>query len=663
MRLPPRLALACLLACATAWAAKPYRRTAALAELPEWVRTAAATPTPATDADYVVLHDETQVRPLESGGVRVVRRYAARPLKITAIEQVWSFRLDYRGPDRSPETRSWTVAPDGASATRPDDVLDRRDDPRSESGVLVNDARVLTISAANPIVGSTVAYETSIVEDLDVGARRHIFGLEVHPVVRSRLALEVPAGWKLDASASGLREIPCARTASTVVCEAENVPPLPRDETRPPAADALAQVWVRWWSPDGTRGFADWDAVGRWYAALAEPVLEDRGALDAVADAWRPKSPSDLEGAIERLFAWAARDVRYTAIQFGIAGYRPHPPALVASRSYGDCKDKAFLLRAALERWGLKTYPVLVKTRDEGVVDPDVPTPLQFNHVIAAVVLPDGALRDRWPVVHVDGVGRLLLLDGTARESDPWTLRDDDQRTLGCLVTRDGGRLVGIPVRPPVAALEVRELDASVTVSGLLSDATVVESLHAAAAAELRGPWSLLPDVDRRRFQESWLQDRFPGSRLVEYTIEGLEDTRASIVERSRLAGGWFGRRVGNMLFVSPGRVGSGLFGEPLPPTAPWGMRTLPCEERVRSTVRIPAGWIPDGLPESIDVRAPGIEGSAAWTFANGSLRYERTSRVTVHEVEAEDYAAFREVSRRLDTADATAVVFVRESR
>lgn len=658
------LALAAMAAAAApAWGAKPYRRAVPLEDLPAWVRAAAATPTPATDADFVVLFDAKQVQPLAAGGVRVVRRRALRPLKITAVEAVWDFALRYRKADRAAEIRSFTVAPDGRSATRPDDVLDRRDDPWSEAGVLVDDTRLLSISAANPIVGSTVAYETSVVEDLDLGAEPMTFGREFHPVVRTELTLEVPDGWGADFSASGLPAATCSRTPTTIRCEAVDTPALPRDEARPNAADLLSLVWVRWWSPDGTRGFADWDAAARWHRRLAEPVLSDVGEVEQVADRLRPSGPQDLEPAIESLFAWVSRDVRYVAIEIGIGGYRPHPPALVASRRYGDCKDKAFVLRAALSRWGLKTYFMGVRTRDRGLVDPKVPTPAQFNHMIAVVKLPDGALADRWPVVEVEGVGRLLLLDGTARESDPWTLPAPVQRTLGWLVTDDGGPLVPIPVQPPRAELEERELEATLSDSGTLVRASVVETLHAGAAAALRGEWSLLPDPERRRIQESWLQARFPGSRLNDYAVTGLDRTQDAVVERSTLEGGWFGRRVGSMLFVAPGRVGAGVFPEPLPASAPWGLRTLPCEERVRSIVHAPPGWVPEALPDPVELRAKGIEGSAVWTFADGTLTYTRVSRVTVHEVSPADYAPFRDVTRRLDAADATAVTFVRAPR
>lgn len=652
-------AVVALSACG-AFAAKPNRRTFAVEQLPAWVREAASTPTPATDAAAVILHDETIVRPLAEGGVKVVRRFAARPLKRDAVGSLDTFLLGYRRDDRNPELRGWTVAPDGRSAAAPDPVLDRRDDAWTDGANVADDARLLSMSAANPAVGATFASESAVVTALDLGAVSHTFGRERIPVLRSRLTLEAPEGWAVAGSATGLRKVPCGVQGATLTCDAENVPPLPDRQSRPPAEEALSRVWARWWSPDGRRGFEDWNAVATWYDALTAPVFDDLGEVVAIADRLRPAAPEDLGTAIERLFDYVSRDVRYVSIQLGIGGYLPHAPALVASRKFGDCKDKTFLLRAVLERWGLRTHAVVVKVRDEGVVDPDAPTVAQFNHVIAGVVLPDGALEDRWPVLPVEGVGRLLLLDGTARGFSPWDLPQGDQGTRALLVRPDGGTLVTLPVQPPSAAVAERTLDAAVDENGTLLAGTLRESLHSVAAASLRAQWTRLGELQRRRSLESWLQQRFPGSRLGTYEVEGLEDAGRPVVERTTLEGGWFGKRVAGMLIVTPGRAGGGLFDEPLPASSSWGWRASPREERLEATIRVPSGFAPESIPAAVEVRAPGVDGRAAWSFEQDVLRYRRVSRLTASSIEAADYPAFRDAVRRLDAADATAVVFVK---
>ena len=64
----------------------------------------------------------------------------------------------------------------------------------------------------------------------------------------------------------------------------------------------------------------------------------------------------------------------------------PPERADVLSNGYGDCKDKSTLLTALLAASGIEAYPALINS--SGKIDPDMPYPGQFDHVITA--LPHG---------------------------------------------------------------------------------------------------------------------------------------------------------------------------------------------------------------------------------------------------------------------------------
>ena len=82
------------------------------------------------------------------------------------------------------------------------------------------------------------------------------------------------------------------------------------------------------------------------------------------------------------------RNIRYVGIEIGIGGLQPHTADDVFRNRYGDCKDKATLLRAMLENVGIHSTWVLVDTR-RGFVDPKVPS-VDGNHAIAAIEIPAG---------------------------------------------------------------------------------------------------------------------------------------------------------------------------------------------------------------------------------------------------------------------------------
>src|SRR5436190_14403127 len=94
--------------------------------------------------------------------------------------------------------------------------------------------------------------------------------------------------------------------------------------------------------------------------------------------------------AIRALAGFAQRDVRYIAVEVGIGGFQPHRATDVFANRYGDCKDKATLLRAMLHEIGIESHYVLVNAT-RGMVDPKLPTAGSFNHVILAIKVPADA--------------------------------------------------------------------------------------------------------------------------------------------------------------------------------------------------------------------------------------------------------------------------------
>jgi tetratricopeptide (TPR) repeat protein len=93
---------------------------------------------------------------------------------------------------------------------------------------------------------------------------------------------------------------------------------------------------------------------------------------------------TDIE-KVRALYEWVSRNIRYVSLSFGVGRYQPHSAAEVLQNRYGDCKDKATLLEALFEAEGFHGVPVLINSK--GDIDPDVPTPLQFDHAFTFLSL------------------------------------------------------------------------------------------------------------------------------------------------------------------------------------------------------------------------------------------------------------------------------------
>jgi tetratricopeptide (TPR) repeat protein/transglutaminase-like putative cysteine protease len=128
--------------------------------------------------------------------------------------------------------------------------------------------------------------------------------------------------------------------------------------------------------------FASWGDVGNWYKGLQKDSLQVTPAIQAKA-AELTKGLATDEDKIHALYNFVSLKYHYVGLDFGIGRYQPHAADDVLDNGYGDCKDKHTLLASLLQAVGIEAWPVLIHSHRK--LDPDVPSPAQFNHVITVV--------------------------------------------------------------------------------------------------------------------------------------------------------------------------------------------------------------------------------------------------------------------------------------
>jgi hypothetical protein len=662
---PIALALLLAVAAAPAVARKKNKREIAPALLPHWVDEAVARAPATSEHEVVWLLNEKTVSPFPNGGVNIRRRVVAKVYKQSGLDDVAGWAVYYVKGDRVDSPEAWTLRPDG-TALRADPKNDVSDLPALEGVDAFNDTRVKVVETQGAGVGSVVAFESERWDMLDTGLTGFTFGSSSNPTLLARLDLQLPAGWSWESVVERGEHLEEAKAEAGVVYTGRDLQPLERERGRPAASKLLPAVWARWRSPDGTRGFESWDEVARFSRKMAEGVMEEPGEAAGLAERFKPREGEELTAALARAFEFAARQVRYVSIDLGLGmgnGFRPAPPATVCDKRYGDCKDKSYLMRALAEPWGVKTYAVLARTNDRTPVKEELPSPGQFNHCIAAVELPEGVGGKLWNVVEIEGIGRLLFLDATAREGSPWGLPWGVQGTTGLLVHPDGGRLLRLPMQPPEADATRREIEVEIDEQGTLVRATLVEAWIGNTAARIRSYYSGMSDEEHRDAVLEDLQDRFPGTKVADYRIEGLDEVVSPVVETTVMEGGRLGKRVGDLLILEPAQSGHGLLSDTLPkPPRQWPYVVgRPRQEHLSISLRLPDGWVPETIPEPLEIDSEYLEASAIWGSADGQFTYRRSISLPRDEIPAEDYAAFREEAMKLRKDDRQALVLVRE--
>ena len=205
--------------------------------------------------------------------------------------------------------------------------------------------------------------------------------------------------------------------------------------------------------------FSSWEEVGRWYAGLEKERREPSKEVRAKAEELTKGLSSDLEKT-EALYDFVAKNFRYVSLSLGLARYQPQAAGDVLHNQYGDCKDKNTLLAALLEAEGLHSLTVLIHTYRK--LDPDVPSPSQFNHAITMLSL-----------------GKDEIWMDTTTEVAPFRLLSYSIRKKQALVIPPGGtaHLEETPADPPMRDTEVEEIDGKVDEGGRL-EARVTDTLR-----------------------------------------------------------------------------------------------------------------------------------------------------------------------------------------
>lgn len=200
--------------------------------------------------------------------------------------------------------------------------------------------------------------------------------------------------------------------------------------------------------------FRNWDEFGQWFRGLAAPRAVPTPEIKAKADELTRGAKTDTE-KIQALYNFVSTKFRYIGIALGIGRYQPHAAADVLTNDFGDCKDKHTLLAALLAAEGIKAYPALIRAEgDTDNVDPDVPSPLQFNHVITAVPQNKG----------------YLFLD-TTTEVGPFGYLVPVLRDKKALVIPDASAasLVQTPPDPPFKSVFTFQADGAIDETGTLT--------------------------------------------------------------------------------------------------------------------------------------------------------------------------------------------------
>ena len=336
-------------------------------------------------SDVEVLFDESRFV-FDGGGRCVTSRWLVARVLTTAGLGAWGTTSAIWSPwhQERPSLRARVIGTDGSVHE-----LDQRtieDAPASSGGPDVFDNRRIARAPLPALEIGAVVEEESVVRDASPFFDRGVvvekrFG-RPYPVRRTRMIVEVPADLPVMSRVHLLPDLLQRR---------EDVPGGVRfrfDQGPLAAIDEDSEEPLR--APDDspepsvsvTTG-RSWSEVAAGYGAIVDRQIAGANLKKWVQGAvGKARSHADVARALLRRLRL---DVRYTGVEFDEAAIVPRSPEETLRRKFGDCKDQAALLVAALRAAGVPADVALVRAGSDPEINPDLPGMGVFDHAIVRV--------------------------------------------------------------------------------------------------------------------------------------------------------------------------------------------------------------------------------------------------------------------------------------
>ncbi|MDH3493668.1 MAG: DUF3857 and transglutaminase domain-containing protein [Acidobacteriota bacterium] len=628
---------------------------------PSWLRNAAGQTVPAYDKNIsaVVLLDEQEVTVDKKGSIITVERYAVKILtkegRGTAVARAFYFVSS----GKVGKLEAWTISGGGRSKEYgKKETIDRI----SDADDVYNEGRVRYIDASSDVgVGDVFGYTVEI-------ENPPLFYEDVWqfqgylPVITSLYTLNLPNGWTATSMTFNHSDIKPTVNGSSYAWRMNNLPPIPREPLSPSVKNLAPLIAVSFSPPgnesSGTRSFSNWNEISSWASGLYDPQVVVNDEIAAKARELTADAETELDKI--RAIGKYVQNLQYISIDIGVAygnGYRPRPSDLVLSRGYGDCKDKATLMRAMLQSLKINSYPVAIYSGDPSYVRKEWPSPRQFNHCIIAVSV--GPETKGVTVIEHETLGRMLIFDATDDMTPVGDLPEYLQGSFGLVMAGDKGELVKMPMTAPLENAMVRtvevKLDGEGSIEGAINEVTKGQS-----SRYERSLYRSLSATDYEKSIERWLSSGATAAKLVEFKPSDNHDEASFDLDVTFTAPS-YGQLMRNTLLIFKPTIVSrsrSIYLTDKERKNPVTLGSLSFKES--ATFELPEGFSVDEMPKPVSLKTDFGKYQTSYEVAGGKLYFTRELITERSTIPVEGYDDVREFFTTILNAENSPVVLVR---
>ena len=629
---------------------------------PAWLTQAASMPTPAyaKDVPAVVLRSEQQVTLGSDGKLVTVTNYAVKFLLREGRGFAYADALYLVNSGKVDNMEGWMIRPgDGYKYYGKKEIIDRISDPDD----VYNEYRVKLIDATDDADAGFVFGYTYTTEDAPLFYQDSWAFQNRLPTLYSRYSINLPSGWQATSKTFNHEEVAPQVSGSTFTWELRNLAPIPPEPMSPSVRNLAPHVFINYAPQDPSQAvgkvFTDWKQVSQWATGVYDPQVVIDDAVAAKTQELVAGKKTELEKI--RAIANYVQGLQYISIDIGVGhgnGYRPRPSNVVLNRGYGDCKDKANLMRAMLRVLKIEAYPVVIYSGDPTYVRAEWASPNQFNHCIIAVKVSDET--DTPTVIKDEKLGRLMIFDAT----DPYTSVGDLpnylQGSYALIIAGADGGLVKMPTTPPETDLTDRQIDVDLTADGAIKG-KIIERTSGQESTASRAQLKMMAASDYRKMLEGWLTRGATAAQLINFTPtdKKADSTFDLDVEFSAPA---YGQLMQNRLLVfKPVIVGrrNALYLTDVTREHPVMLDAFALRETV--TFHLPAGFVVDETPDAVNLSTSFGKYKTSYEVAEGKLIFKRELVMNRAIVPVDNYAAVKDFYSKMREVEQSPVVLLRK--
>jgi hypothetical protein len=611
--------------CLLAWAPQAL----AGSDAPQWMHVLVNAPLASYDekTDAVLLYSETNVTVISTDKIVTQVREAYKILRPNGRER-GTVEVPSSPMMKVKTLHGWCIPAQGKDY----EVKDKDAIEVSSSGVeLISDVKYKVLHIPAPEPGNIVGYEYEV-EEQPLFLQNIWYFQEADPLREGHYSLQLPAGWEFKASWLNHPEVkPTQSGSNSWQWTVGDVKGIRKEPLMPPIGGVAGQMIVSFFTSEGPalNANADWDAMGKWYFNLVGTRVDASPEIKQEVASLTASKTSTLQ-KMQAIGLFVQHDIRYVAISLGIGGFQPHSAPDVFFHRYGDCKDKATLVRSMLREIGVESYHVVINDR-RGSVTGDMPAHDGFNHVITAIKLPDDVTDPSLiATMQHPKLGRILFFDPTNELIPFGQLPGYLQANYGLLVTPNGGELIELPQQPSTMNSIRRTANLTLDATGTLKGEVKEVRLGERASSEREQLRTVTKDTDRIKPIEELLASSLSSFRITRASLVNFQQTDQPFGFNYSFESENYAKNAGNLLLVRPRVIGQKSLG--FLETKEARKFPIELEEPTRDTdsfeITLPPGYTVDDVPPPVDADFS-FASYHAKTVVNGNVvDYTRTFEV-----------------------------------